>query len=86
MRDVDRFKGKVKALLAALVTGATMLALVQYVILPEFVRDVTPSQHIWLRNAFLTHPVWVLFAIVALTAIFSLPVLLVALWVVRRRT
>jgi hypothetical protein len=29
MREVDRFNGKVKELLAALVTGAAMLALAQ---------------------------------------------------------
>ncbi len=76
----------VKALLAAAVTGAAMLLLVQNVLLPKLARDVTPAQRIWLRDAFMTHTGWVLFAIVALAAILSLPVLLVALWMLHRRT
>jgi uncharacterized membrane-anchored protein len=85
MRDVDRTHLKLKPLLAAVVAGAAMLALVQYVMLPKLARDLAPAQRIWLRNAFLTHSVWVLFAIVALTAVFSLPVLFLSLWIMRRR-
>ena len=85
MRNVDRVNRKVKALLAAAVTGVAMLALVQYVMLPKLARDVNRAQRIWLRDAFMTHTSWLLLAIVALAAILSLPVLLVALWMARRR-
>ena len=85
MRNVDRVNRKVKALLAAAVTGVAMLALVQYVMLPKLALDVNPAQRIWLRDAFVTHTGWLLLAIVALAAILSLPVLLVALWMARRR-
>ena len=85
MRKVDRLNRKVKALLAAAGTGAAMLVLVQYVMLPWLAGAMTPDQGIWLRDVFVTHTGWFLLAIVALTAIFSLPVLLVALWIVRRR-
>ena len=86
MRNLDRLIWKLKALLAAAVTGAAMLVLVQYVVLPKLARNVTPAQRIWLRDAFMTHTGWFLFANVVLVAILSLPVLLVALWMVRRRT
>ena len=75
-----------KALIAAALTGAAMLALVQYVVLPKLARNATPAQRIWLRDAFATHTGWLLLTIVALAAILSLPVLLVALWMARRRT
>jgi hypothetical protein len=86
MRDLGQLNRKGKALLAAAVTGAAMLLLVHYAILPKLAQDVTPAQRIWLRDAFMTHTVRFLLTIVALVAILSLPVLLVALWMVRRRT
>ncbi len=86
MRDPGQVKRIVKALLAAAVTGAAMLALVQYALLPKLARDVTPAQRVWLRDAFMTHTGWFLVAILALAAILSLPVLLVALWMLPRRT
>ena len=85
MRDLDRLNRKVKALLAAAVTGVAILVLVRYVMLPGVAREMTPAQRMWLRDAFMSNTVWLLFAIVALAAILSLPVLLVALWMLRRR-
>ena len=82
MRKVDRLNLKVKALLAAAVTGAGMLVLLQYLALPRLEREVSPAQRIWLRYVFMTHTGWFLVAIVALTAIVALPVLFVALWMV----
>jgi len=83
---LDRLNRKMKALLAGAVTGAAMLALVQYVVLPNFARDLTPSQRTWLRDLFMAHMGWFLFGMIVLAAIFALPVLLVALWMSRRRT
>jgi hypothetical protein len=85
MRDVDRLNRQLKALLAAAVAGLAILALVQYIILPRIAREVSASQRIWLRNAFISHPAWLLFGIVALVAMISLPVLALALWMLRRR-
>ena len=85
MREANRLKEKVKAVLVTAVSGTAMLALVHYGLLPRLGRYVSPAQRSWLRSAFLMHPFGVLLSIVALSAILSLPLLLVSLWIVRRR-
>ena len=83
MDDQPQLSLKVKALLAAMVTGLVELGLVRYVVLPRLGQGLSPNQVQWLREAFVTHPIWVLLAILALAAALSVPVLLVALRVSR---
>ena len=85
MRDLDQLSRIMKALVVAAVSGAAILVLVQYLILRKVKRGLTTAQRLWLRDAFNSHTAWFLFAIVALAAIISLRVLLVALRVLRRR-
>jgi hypothetical protein len=83
MDDRPQVSLKVKALLAATVTGLVELALVRYVVLPMLAEGLSPNQVQWLREAFVTHPIWALLAILALAIGLSVPVLLVALRVSR---
>jgi predicted PurR-regulated permease PerM len=85
MRDRDRVRRLVKAILAAALTGAGMLGLVRYVVLPLLAQKITDEEIGWLRQAFATHPVWCLLAIFAIAAALGLPALLVAVWTLRRR-
>lgn len=75
-----------KALIGAALTGAAILTLVKYFLLPNVIVGATPAQREWLRNAFLMHTGWVLAGIVAVAAVFALPILAVTLWMLRRRT
>ena len=84
MRDRDELQRVVKALLAAALTGAGILGLVRYLLLPALARELTTNQVMWLREAFRMHPVWFLLAIFVLCAILGIPVLLVALWTAHR--
>lgn len=68
-----------KAFLLAALTGAVILSLFLYAILPALEHRLTPAQIEWLQLAFLAHPYWVLLSIFVLSALCSLPVLLVAL-------
>ena len=83
MDDRPQLGLKVKALLAATVTGLIELGLVRYVVLPRLAQSLSSKQVPWLREAFVMHPVWVLLAFLALAAGLSLPVLIVALWMSR---
>ena len=81
--DRDQRDRLVKALLAATMTGVAELGLLHYVLLPRVAQDLTPNQLQWMRGAFATHTAWFLLAIVALAAVLSLPVLIVALRMAR---
>jgi hypothetical protein len=83
MYDSARFKRKLRVLLGAGTTGAAVL-LVARAVMPKLAREITPTQRIWLRDTFAAHTGWVLGAMLAATAVLALPVLLVALWMLRR--
>ena len=70
--------------LAAAITGGTLIVLVRFLLLPALVRGLTRPQIDWLRQAFAQHLGWVLAAIVMIAALLGVPVLLVALWAGRR--
>jgi len=74
----------VKMVLAAAITGGTLIVLVRFLLLPALLRGLTRPQIDWLRLAFAQHLGWVLAAIVAIAALLGAPVLLVALWAGRR--
>ena len=80
MRNRDELERRVRAVLAAGVTGAAVLAMMQYLVFPRLTRGLTAAEVRWLREAFQTHPGWVLLATVALAAVSGLPVLLAGLW------
>lgn len=79
----NRLTLRVKALSLGFLAGFASLAAVRYVLLPAVGRSLTQSQIQWLRWAFHAHPVWFLLGIAALAGVLALPVLLVALWVLR---
>ena len=72
-----------KVWLTAASMGAVILGLTQYVLLPAVAQRLTPSQLMWLREAFQAHTAWFLLAILVLAAILGLPLLIVALWAAR---
>lgn len=64
----------------AALMGAAILGLTRYVALPAVAQKLTPSQLMWLREAFQMHTAWFLLAILVLAATLGLPVLIVTLW------
>ena len=68
--------------LAAL-TGAAIMSLVLYVILPAATQRLTAPQIAWLREMFNAHTGLMLLAILVAVALLGLPVFLVALWAAR---
>jgi hypothetical protein len=73
----------VKAVALAGLTGAAILGLVLYVILPAVAQRLTAPQIAWLREMFNAHTNLALFAILVAVTLLGLPVFLVALWAAR---
>jgi hypothetical protein len=73
----------VKAVALAGLTGAAIMSLVLYVILPAVPQRLTAPQIAWLREMFNAHTSLMLFAIFPAVALLGLPVFLVALWAAR---
>jgi hypothetical protein len=73
----------VKAVLLAGLTGAAIMSLVLYVILPAAAQRLTAPQIAWLREMFNAHTGLALFAILLAAALLGLPIFLVALWAAR---
>jgi GNAT superfamily N-acetyltransferase len=71
------------AVLAAAATGAAMLGLVQFVLLPALIQGLSNAQVDWLRTAFTKHTGWLMTGVLVVSALLSVPVFLVALWVGR---
>jgi GNAT superfamily N-acetyltransferase len=71
------------AVLAALATGAAMLGLVQFALLPILVHSLSNAQVDWLRTAFTKHTGWLMAGVLVVSFLLSVPVFLVALWVGR---
>jgi hypothetical protein len=70
----------VKAVALAGLTGAAIMSLVLYAILPAVAQRLTAPQIALLREMFNAHTGLTLFAILAAVALLGLPVFLVALW------
>ena len=64
-------------------TGAAIMSLVLYVILPAVAQRLTASQVAWLREMFNAHTSIALLTILLAVALLGLPVFLVALWAAR---
>lgn len=64
-------------------TGAAIMSLVLYVILPAATQRLTAPQIAWLREMFNAHTSLMLLALVVAAALLGLPVFLVALWAAR---
>jgi hypothetical protein len=75
----DDLRRLIKGWLLAAATGAAILSLLKYGLLPEVARRITPAQTAWLRDAFRTHPFLCLCPIFVAALILGLPVLWVAL-------
>ena len=69
----------VKAVVLAGLTGAAIMSLVLYVILPAVAQRLTAPQIAWLRELFNAHTSLSLLAILAAVALLGLPVFLIAL-------
>jgi hypothetical protein len=64
-------------------TGAGILALFPYLVLPALVRGLSGAQVERLRESFQMHPSLFLLAVLIVAAISALPVLLVFVWAAR---
>jgi len=73
----------VNAVVLAGLTGATIMSLVLYVVLPAAAQRLTAPQIAWLREMFNAHTSLSLLAILLAAALLGLPVFLVALWAAR---
>ncbi len=71
------------AALAAVATGALVLGLVHFLLLPALVMRLTEQQLAWLQAALTRHTAWVMAGMFGVALVLSVPVLLVALWVGR---
>jgi hypothetical protein len=76
-------RGLLKAIFLAGLTGAGILVLVRYFVLPALVRGLTGAQVEWLSESFRLHPHLFLLAVLMAAAILGLPVLLISLWAAR---
>jgi lysylphosphatidylglycerol synthetase-like protein (DUF2156 family) len=72
-----------KTMVLAGLTGAAIMSLVLYVILPAAARRLTAPRIAWLREMFNAHTGVALLAILLAVALLGLPVFLVALWAAR---
>lgn len=73
----------VNVVVLAGLTGAAIMSLVLYAILPAIAQRLTAPQIAWLREMFNAHTSLSLFAILLAAALLGLPVFLVALWAAR---
>lgn len=81
MRDNPR--RLITTIVLAGLTGAAMMSLVLYVILPAATQRLTPPQIAWLREMFNAHTGLMLLALLVAAALLGLPVFLIALWAAR---
>ena len=81
MRDNPR--RLIKTIVLAGLTGAAMMSLVLYVILPATTQRLTAPQIAWLREMFNAHTSLMLLALLVTAALLGLPVFLIALWATR---
>jgi hypothetical protein len=81
MRDDPR--RLVKTVVLAGLTGAALMSLVLYVILPAATQRLTAPQIAWLREMFNAHTSLLLLTLLVAAALLGLPVFLVALWAAR---
>jgi len=81
MRDNPR--RLIKTIVLAGLTGAAMMSLVLYVILPATTQRLTAPQIAWLREMFNAHTSLMLLALLVTAALLGLPVFLIALWAAR---
>jgi NADH:ubiquinone oxidoreductase subunit 4 (subunit M) len=81
MRGDPRLMVKVVALTG--LTGAAIMSLFLYVILPIVAHRLTTPQIAWLREIFNAHPSILSLTLLVAAALLGLPVFLVALWAAR---
>jgi hypothetical protein len=81
MRDDAR--RLVKTVVLAALTGAAIMSLVLYMILPAATQRLTAPQIAWLREMFNAHTSLLLLALLVAAALLGLPMFLVALWAAR---
>lgn len=79
----DNVRRLIKTIVLAGLTGAAMMSLVLYVILPAATQRLTAPQIAWLREMFNAHTGLMLVALLVAVALLGLPVFLVALWAAR---
>jgi hypothetical protein len=69
-----------RAFVFSLGAGLAILGLLRYVLLPDLAARLSDDRAGGLRDVFRAHPYWLLFGVLGVAAVLSLPVLLIGLW------